>query len=188
LAPVPAIDLTTLIAPLRRPAVAELLGEADLELDADDDLIGHLGKAVPKDSLIAFGQHGSGSLLAVWRRDPRTPLARCPVIWLDSEGEPVEALAPDFAAFLTLLPYGLGQLYDLIRKAQRMRDGDFPGWEPEAIEVDITDLREGLRLVAEDLDDWREAGLPPARDPLAVVEQAVALPFAAWWAGLPTQE
>lgn len=183
-----ATDLDTLLAPLRRPAVAELLGEADLELGADDHLVHSLGKAVPKASLIVFGQHGSGSVVAFWRRDARTPLGRCPVIWLDSEGEPVEALAPDFAAFLTLLPYGLGQLYDLIRKAQRMRDGDFPGWEPEAIEVDITDLREGLRLVAEDLDDWREAGLPPARDPLAVVEQAVALPFAAWWAGLPTQE
>jgi len=179
-----ATDLETLIAPLRRPAVAELLGEADLELDADDHLIHHLGKAVPKDSLIAFGQHGSGSLLALWRRDARTPLGRCPVIWLDSEGEPVEALAPDFAAFLGLLPYGLGQLYDLIRKAQRMRDGDFPGWQPEAIEIDIADLREGMVMVAEALDEWRAAGLPPVADPLAVVEQAVALPFAAWWARL----
>ena len=116
----PTAPLDTLLAPLRKPAVAELLGEADLEIDAgDDDLIDSLGKDVPKDSLIPFGQHGSGSLLAFWRTDPRMPLGLCPVIWLDSEGDPVEALAVDFAAFMQLLPYGMGQLYDLIRKAQR---------------------------------------------------------------------
>lgn len=180
-----AKDLESLLAPLRRAEVAELLGEADLELDADDHLVHHLGKKVPKDSLIVFGQHGSGSLVALWRPDPAPPLARCPVIWLDSEGEPVEALAPDFAGFLAVLPFGLGQLYDLLRKAQRMRDQHFPGWEPEAIETDIADIREGLAMVAENLDEWRDAGLPPARDPLAIVERAVALPFAAWWAGLP---
>ena len=87
-----AKDLEPLLAPLRSPAVAELLGEADFELDPDDHLIAHLGKAVPKASLIAFGQHGSGSLLALWRRDKQTALARCPVIWLDSEGDPIEAL------------------------------------------------------------------------------------------------
>ena len=90
--------LDPLLAPLRKPAVAELLGEADLELGADDDLIDSLGKDVPKDSLIPFGQHGSGSLLALWRTDPRVPLGHCPVIWLDSEGDPVEALALDFTA------------------------------------------------------------------------------------------
>ncbi|MBL8971060.1 MAG: hypothetical protein JNK56_10790 [Myxococcales bacterium] len=180
-----AKDLEPLLAPLRSPAVAELLGEADFELDPDDHLIAHLGKAVPKASLIAFGQHGSGSLLALWRRDKQTALARCPVIWLDSEGDPIEALAPDFAAFLGLLPYGLGQLYDLIKQAQRMRDGDEADGEPDAIEVDVADLREGLVMVAEELDEWRAAGLPPVRDPLTVVEQAVALPFAAWWDGLP---
>jgi hypothetical protein len=182
---VQAKDLEPLLAPLRREAVAELLGEADLELDADDHLVHHLGKKVPKGSLIVFGQHGSGSLVALWRAKPATPLAQCPVIWLDSEGDPVEALAPDFATFLTLLPFGLGQLYDLLRKAQKMRDKDFPGWEPDAIEADITDIREGLSMVAENLDEWRDAGLPPARDPLAICERAVALPFAAWWAGLP---
>src|SRR5688500_9032332 len=96
----PTKALEPLLAPLRKPAVAALLGEADLELDADDDLLAHLGKAVPKDSLLVFGQHGSGSLLAVWRTDPRMPPARCPVIWLDSEGDPIEPLAVDFAAFL----------------------------------------------------------------------------------------
>ena len=175
--------LDTLLAPLRRPGFAELLGEADLELGADDYLLHNLGKAVPKDSLIAFGHHGSGSLLALWRTDPRMPLGRCPIIWLDSEGDPVEALAVDFAAFMQLLPYGMGQLYDLIRKAQRMRDGD--GHEPDAIEVDIADLREGLEMISSELGAWREAGLQPARDPLALVEHAVALPFAAWWSALP---
>jgi len=63
--------LDPLLAPLKRPALAELLGEADLELDADDDLIDNLGKDVPKDTLIPFAQHGSGSLLALWRTDPR---------------------------------------------------------------------------------------------------------------------
>jgi hypothetical protein len=181
---VTAKPLETLLAPLRKPALAELLGEADLELDPDDHLISHLGKAVPKDSLIAFGQHGSGSLLAFWRTDPRMPLGRCPVIWLDSEGDPVEALAPDFAGFLGLLPYGLGQLYDLLRQAQRMRDGADSAKKKAAFEVEVADLREGMIMVAEELDAWREAGLPPARDPLAIVEQAVALPFAAWWDGL----
>ena len=179
-----ATDLDTLLAPLRRPAVAELLGEADLELGADDHLVHSLGKAVPKASLIVFGQHGSGSVVAFWRRDARTPLGRCPVIWLDSEGEPVEALAPDFAAFLGLLPYGLGQLYDLLRAAQRMRDGGGVGRAEDAFAVDVADLREGMVMVAEELGEWRAAGLPPTRDPLAVIEQAVALPFAAWWAGL----
>jgi hypothetical protein len=189
-APVTAKDLdaqlTALLAPLHHPRVADLLGEADLELGPDDDLIDNLGKQIPKGSLIAFGQHGSGSLLALWRRDPNQPLAQCPVIWLDSEGDPVEALAPDFAAFLTLLPYGLGQLYDLVRKAQRMRDGDAdPDDEDGAFEVDVDDLREGLAMIAGELDAWRAVRLPPARDPFAVVEQAVALPFADWFDDLP---
>lgn len=177
-------ELEALVARLRDPALAELLGEADLELDPDGDLIERLGKAVPEDSLIAFGQHGSGSLVALWRRDPGAPLARAPVVWIDSEGDPIESFAPDFAAFLTLLPFGLGQIYDLVRKAQRLRDGDFPGREPEAIEIDIADLREGLAMVAGGLDEWDAAGLPPTRDPLAVVEAGVALPFAAWFRGL----
>lgn len=177
-------ELAALLAPLTHPKLADLLGEADLELDddLDADLIDHLGKDVPKDSLIALGQHGSGSLLALWRPDPKTPLARCPVIWLDSEGDPVEALAPDFAAFLELLPYGLGQLYDLVVKAQSIRDGDET---EDAIEIELADMREGLAMVADELDEWRDAGLPPARDPLAIVERAVALPFAAWWDALP---
>jgi hypothetical protein len=175
-------ELDDLLAPLRDPAVADLLGEADLELDPDGDLIDHLGKRVPRGSLIPFGQHGSGSLVALWRRQSATPLTQCPVIWLDSEGDPVEAVAPDFAAFLRLLPYGMGQLYDIVQKAQRMRDGD--AGEQEAIVMDIADLREGLAMVASELDEWTEAGLPPARDPLAVVEAAVALPFAAWFDGL----
>ncbi len=177
-------ELEALVARLRDPALAELLGEADLELDPDGDLIERLGKAVPEDSLIAFGQHGSGSLVALWRRDPGAPLARAPVVWIDSEGDPIESFAPDFAAFLTLLPFGLGQIYDLVRKAQRLRDGDFPGREPEAIEIDIADLREGLAMVASGLDEWDAAGLPPTSDPLAVVEAGVALPFAAWFRGL----
>jgi len=176
--------LDPLLAPLKRPALAELLGEADLELDADDDLIDNLGKDVPKDTLIPFAQHGSGSLLALWRTDPRMPLARCPVIWLDSEGDPVEALALDFAAFLQLLPYGMGQLHDLIRRAQRMRDGEDADPD-EAFEVDDDDLREGLAMISAELGAWRDAGLPPAGDPLALVEQALASPFAAWWAALP---
>lgn len=177
-----ADGLETLLAPLRNPDVAELLGEADLELDPDDHLVGHLGKAVPKDSLIAFGQHGSGSLVALWRRDPAAPWTDAPVVWLDSEGDPIEALAPNFAAFLGLLPFGLGQLHDLIRKAQRLRDR---AADPDAITIEIGDLREGLAMVADGLDEWTRAGLPPARDPLAIVEAAVALPFAAWFAGLP---
>ena len=107
------------------------------------------------------------------------------MIWLDSEGEPVEALAPDFAAFLELLPFGLGQLHDLLRKAQRLRDGDTAGREAGAFEVEADDLRAGLAMLADDMDEWRDAGLPPARDPLAIIERAVALPFAAWWAALP---
>lgn len=180
-APMPH-DLAALLAPLRAAAVADLLGEADLELDADADLLDHLDRAVPPGSLIAFGKHGSGSLVALWRRSPGTPLAQCPVIWLDSEGEPVEAIAPDFAGFLRLLPFGLGQIYDLVRKAQRMRDG---GPDEDAIPVDVADLREGMAMIASELDEWVDAGLPPARDPLAIVEAAVASPFAAWFAGLP---
>lgn len=185
-----ATELDALLAPLQHPRFAELLGEADLELGVeDDDLVSHLGKEVPQGSLIAFGQHGSGSLLALWRKDRATALAQCPVIWLDSEGDPVEALAPDFAAFLTLLPYGLGQLYDLVRKAQRLRDGDSGDDDDDAaFEPDTDDLREGLAMVAAELDHWRDARLPPARDPLAVVEQAVALPFHRWWDALPDAE
>ncbi len=184
-APVKTPDLDTLdhlLLPIRTPDATELLGEADLELEPDDHLIDHLGKVVPEGSLIAFGQHGSGSLVALWRRSPGTPLAQCPVIWLDSEGEPVEAIAPDFAGFLRLLPFGLGQIYDLVRKAQRMRDG---GPDEDAIPVDVADLREGMAMIASGLDEWVDAGLPPARDPLAIVEAAVASPFAAWFAGLP---
>ncbi len=176
-------ELDDLLDPLRHPAVADLLGEADLELDADGDLIDHLGKQVPEGSLIPFGQHGSGSLVALWRPKPSTPLAQCPVIWLDSEGDPIEAMATDFAGFLRLLPYGMGQLYDIVQKAQRMRDGD--DGEQESIVMDIADLREGLAMVASELDEWVDAGLPPARDPLAIVEAAVALPFAEWFDELP---
>ncbi len=185
MAPMSSDNLATLLAPLHRPGLADLLGDADFELGADDSLVHDLGKTVPKDSLMVFGQHGSGSRVALWRPEPRTPLTACPVVWLDSEGDPVEALAPDFAGFLELLPYGLGQLYDLLRKAQRMRDHDASGREPGAFEVSVTDLRDGLVMIADDLGDWRDAGLPPARDPLAIVETAVALPFAAWWAALP---
>ena len=181
----PTKALEPLLAPLRKPAVAALLGEADLELDADDGLLDHLGKAVPKDSLLVFGQHGSGSLLAIWRTDPRMPPGRCPVIWLDSEGDPIEPLAVDFAAFLALLPYGMGQLHDLVIKARRMRDGDDDDDDAGAFEVDTDDLREGLAMISSELGAWREAGLAPASDPLALVEQAVALPFTAWWDALP---
>ena len=40
-------------------------------------------------------------------------------------------------------------------------------------------------MISDDLGEWRELGLPPAADPLAIVERALALPFAAWWSALP---
>ena len=67
------------------------------------------------DQFILIGQHGSGSLIAIWK-EKKLPADQLPLVWIDSEGTPINVFANNFAEFLTLLPYDTGFIYDLISK------------------------------------------------------------------------
>ncbi|MEU8110739.1 SMI1/KNR4 family protein [Micromonospora sp. NPDC048947] len=57
----------------------------------------------------AFGQDGTGGLVAFWRRNPGDPLDRQPVVFLGSEGE-CTVIARDLGDYLWLLANGVGPL------------------------------------------------------------------------------
>jgi hypothetical protein len=59
------------------------------------------------DELFTFGMDGSGSQVAIWRRDADVALDDLPVVFLGSEGE-VRPLATSLPAFLHLVASGLG--------------------------------------------------------------------------------
>ncbi len=60
-----------------------------------------------------IGRQKSGSLVSFWQYQENKPLSEQPVIWLDSEGSPNAVFAPNLQAFLSLLPYDTGIIYDI---------------------------------------------------------------------------
>lgn len=65
--------------------------------------------------LLPFGRHQSGSFLCYWL-NPNIPkdTISYPVAWLDSEGSPIALLAKDWPQFISILPYGMLFLHDLL--------------------------------------------------------------------------
>lgn len=158
-------------------------------LEDGQDQLNDLCEGVDTSALTVLGQHGSASLMAIWRRDPSAALETQPVVWMDSEGSPNFVIAACFADFVRLLPYGTGTLYDLTRKAERAARK--PAGSPRAQDLEpayfAAELQENLENEDEEglhaLVKWlADNGLAVETDPFAYALEVArqGMDFDAW--------
>jgi hypothetical protein len=117
----------------------------------------------------ALGFHGSGSLMCVSRRKDDHGA----VVWIDSEGSAF-VLARDIRAFLSVIPYDTGYVYDVgsfCAKGALDKGADrFPAADAKKDLADALEGNEGRQALVK----WLESqGIKPAADPFAVVADAV---------------
>jgi hypothetical protein len=56
----------------------------------------------------------AGCVVAIYQRQPNAAPDTQPVVWLDSEGSPNGIFARDLNAFLRIIPFGSGLVYDVL--------------------------------------------------------------------------
>jgi len=128
-----------------------------------------------KKILIPIAQHHSDSVLALWKAPGND---EHPVVWLDSEGS-VGVLANSLEQFLSVSPYGVATLYDIMRCCSPDRSADdrkrlltlkFP-----ADEISIR-LKEQQQEFAGSVayQQWliKVYGINIASNPVSIIEQA----------------
>jgi hypothetical protein len=77
------------------------------------------------DHLVPLGLHGSGSWVALWRRDARTPWSEAAWVWIDAQGSPWEPFAVSAPQGLAMLALDVGTIFDALSVASReVRRGD----------------------------------------------------------------
>jgi len=143
----------------------EAIDEEALDVDA------LLGRQIPAGHFRGVGMHGSGSMIALWRVDRATPWAAAPVVWLDSEGEPMAPIASSPAELLSLLTMYTGTVYDALMDALRPR-AKGRGWNKRTaagIESVAAEYEDHARYVA----GIRELGVKPLFNAFDVVRAAV---------------
>jgi Ankyrin repeats (3 copies) len=132
---------------------------------SEDDVEEALVGVDRPDCFSTIGKTGSDSVFALWRRKPDAALETAPVVYLDSEGDPRSVVATSLDAFLSVLPYGSGTLYDLLSNPAR--------------KLAAKKALESAAGAEEDVDDkpflswWKHTfGVAPAKDPAAVLAAA----------------
>lgn len=85
---------------LTRALEARHLAWVDPNLDGTANLYG-----LPPESFAVFGGMAGGGHVALWRREPKAPIAECPVVIFGADGM-VSVYARDFTGFLVLLSHG----------------------------------------------------------------------------------
>lgn len=83
---------------------------------SDETLYDHFSEKVKK-MLLPFGKNKAGCLICYWLSSKNTD--ECPIVWIDSEGEPNVVFATNLFVFFSLLPYGTGAIYDMIIAVER---------------------------------------------------------------------
>jgi len=131
----------------------------DFEVTDDDDLIVSMFGEDKKDQFRVIGQHGSGSLIAVWDVDNKSP-----IVWIDTEGE-ASVITSTFEEFLSLLPYYTGFIYDCIFYSKTHSEEE---------------LQQNLNKNIENYEDqiifrkWlkEEFNIEPAKDPVGLIKKS----------------
>lgn len=72
-------------------------------------------------SLIVIGFHTSHSVVAIWKIEESKSEFENPIVWVDSEGSPLSVIASSFKDFLSILPYGVEYVYDIISSYESIR-------------------------------------------------------------------
>lgn len=153
----------------------------DLVRNPEQKLKGLLDNESKVEQFQVIGRHGTDSLICFWREDKRVDLALAPVVWLSSEGFPNSVLADSFSEFLSILPYGIGFIYDVLSNYYFYKED--PDLQPSPEEKFTSE--EISSYLAENekryqghaaLVDWllHEAKVEIAKDPLSVIKGAIA--------------
>ncbi|MCA6364295.1 MAG: hypothetical protein IM638_14750 [Bacteroidetes bacterium] len=58
---------------------------------------------------------GSESIFAIWQIHSEKPIEEQPIVWIETEANPISVCASNFNDFLSLMPYG-GYLHNLLSK------------------------------------------------------------------------
>ena len=145
-----------------------------LDFEGGEPDVAALAEFDPEGYLTTIGQTGNGSVFALWStRQTKEPKDGA-VVYFDSEGEPCCAVARSLDEFLSVLPYGTGWLY-----------GAALG-KPSAAKQALAEVAAELQTEEDEHGQsvlggkryaswWKAAfGVPPAKDPAAIVKAAKA--------------
>ncbi len=128
-----------------------------------------------KNALTPIAQHHSDSVLALWKAPGGDEQ---PVVWLDSEGS-AGVLANSLEQFLSISPYGVATLYDIMRccspdktiaERKRLIALKFPAGE---ISVRLREQQEDF-AGSVPYQQWllEVCGISIAPNPISIIEQA----------------
>lgn len=85
-------------------------------MPSEDALFDNFSAEV-KNMLLPFGKNKAGCLICYWLSSKDKD--ECPIVWIDSEGEPNAVFATNLSVFFSLLPYSTGAIYDMIIASER---------------------------------------------------------------------
>jgi hypothetical protein len=158
------------VAALRENAFPAIDYEGSEE-PVEEALLGSKGG----DRFLTLGKTGADCVFALWLDQPGKVSPKAPVAYLDSEGDPRSIIASSLDEFLSLLPYGTGFIYDLVT------DSSVKGKASAAL-AQAAKAEEPVDEVPF-MKWWQKTfGVPPAKDPAAVVAKArkANTEFARW--------
>jgi|RhiMetdeSRZDD1v2_1073273.scaffolds.fasta_scaffold00470_4 hypothetical protein len=91
-------------------------------------------KPVVSQKLQPFAKNKAGCLFCFWKEEQQED--KWPVVWLDSEGTPNVVFADNGVDFFSMLPYGTGLIYDIIRSCERYVNAPDTFDSPEVLFAD----------------------------------------------------
>lgn len=114
----------------------------------------------------------AGCVVAIYRREPAAPPETQPLVWLDSEGSPNGIFAQHLNAFLCLIPFGSGLIYDVLTHclASYQQHGLAPMQGFEAL---AAGARSCMQPACEEYRRWlSQRGLEEEKDPVGAIRDA----------------
>jgi hypothetical protein len=127
-----------------------------------------------------LGRQKNGSLICFWKYEDGISLGQQPIVWLDSEGSIYSVVAAELPAFLSLLYYDTGAIYDIISAWERYWDAPDEEVSPsesftdEKLELYIEMCQE-IYPFYQPFAQWlcQEMGIESAATPATLVGEAI---------------
>lgn len=163
------MDLDTIAGWLGR----ESFNDFELAPGRLDEVARLLDAPMQAGELHPLGFHGSGSWIALWRKDASRPWDEAAWVWIDAQGSPWEAFASSAAEGLAMLALDTGTICDALASGERAARSRYAEDEVEGREEWAVRTREEIARSAS-----RHEGQAAYREDL--VRAGIALPINAF--------
>lgn len=163
------MDLDTIAGWLGR----ESFNDFELAPGRLDEVARLLDAPMQAGELHPLGFHGSGSWIALWRKDASRPWDEAAWVWIDAQGSPWEAFASSAAEGLAMLALDIGTICDALASGERAARSRYAEDEVEGREEWAVRTREEIARSAS-----RHEGQAAYREDL--VRAGIALPINAF--------